>query len=58
MTREGKTRINIYLPNTLYSNVLNSEYNITEAIIKGLEKLLEPDTEGFRNSEVKSIKTF
>jgi hypothetical protein len=47
MTREGKTRINVYLPNDLYSNVLKSEYNITEAIIKGLEKLLEHPREDF-----------
>lgn len=44
--REGQKRINVYLPESLYSSVLNSEYkDITTAVIKGLEKLLEPPRE-------------
>lgn len=46
--REGQKRINVYLPDNLYSSVLNSEYkDITTAVIKGLEKLLEPPREDF-----------
>jgi len=40
--REGQKRVNVYIPDDLYSLVLNSEYNMTEAIITGLTKLLEP----------------
>jgi hypothetical protein len=39
--REGQKRVNVYLPEDLYSCVLNSEYNLTEAIVKGLTNLLE-----------------
>lgn len=50
--REGQKRINIYLPEDLYSRVLNSEYNLTEAIIKGLTDLLETPGEDFeRNTD-------
>jgi acetolactate synthase regulatory subunit len=44
--REGKKRVNVYIPDDLYSLVLNSEYTMTEAIITGLTKLLEPVREG------------
>ena len=44
--REGQKRVNVYIPDDLYSLVLNSEYNMTEAIITGLTKLLEPVREG------------
>jgi tRNA U34 5-carboxymethylaminomethyl modifying GTPase MnmE/TrmE len=47
--REGQKRINIYIPEDLYSLVLNSEYNMTEAIIKGLTDLLEAPKEDFDN---------
>ncbi|MDP4226879.1 MAG: hypothetical protein Q8910_10920 [Bacteroidota bacterium] len=47
--REGQRRINVYIPDDLYSRVLNSEYNLTEAIIKGLTDLLEPDREGIED---------
>ena len=40
--REGQKRVNVYISDDLYSLVLNSEYNMTEAIITGLTKLLEP----------------
>ena len=43
--REGQKRINVYIPDNLYSTVLNSEYNLTEAVILGLEKLLEAPRE-------------
>ena len=43
--REGQKRVNVYIPDDLYSRILNSEYNITEAIITGLTKLLEPAIE-------------
>jgi len=44
--REGQKRVNVYIPDDLYSLVLNSEYTMTEAIITGLTKLLEPVREG------------
>jgi hypothetical protein len=45
--REGQKRVNVYIPDDLYSRVLNSEYNMTEAILAGLTKLLEPIREDF-----------
>jgi len=50
--REGQKRVNVYIPDDLYSRVLNSEYNITEAIIIGLTKLLEPVIEDFDSRTV------
>jgi predicted RNase H-like nuclease (RuvC/YqgF family) len=47
--REGQKRINVYIPEDLYSRVLNSEYNLTEAIIKGLTNLLEIPGEDFES---------
>jgi hypothetical protein len=48
--REGQKRINVYLPENLYSRVLKSEYNLTEAIVKGLTDLLEASEEGFEKT--------
>ena len=45
--REGQKRVNVYIPDDLYSRVLNSEYNMTEAKLAGLNKLLEPVKEDF-----------
>lgn len=53
--REGQKRVNVYIPDDLYSRVLTSEYNMTEAVIAGLRKLLEPDTEALENKEDKNI---
>ena len=54
--REGQKRVNVYIPDDLYSRVLNSEYNITEAIIAGLTKLLEPVREDFDSKTDMSTK--
>jgi predicted RNase H-like nuclease (RuvC/YqgF family) len=53
--REGQKRVNVYIPDDLYSHVLTSEYNMTEAVIAGLRKLLEPDTEVLENKEDRNI---
>jgi predicted RNase H-like nuclease (RuvC/YqgF family) len=53
--REGQKRVNVYIPDDLYSRVLTSEYNMTEAVIAGLRKLLEPDTEALENKEDRNI---
>jgi hypothetical protein len=56
MTREGQKRINVYIPESLYSLVLNNEYNMTDAVIKGLEKLLEDTGEEKRYTEVEKYQ--
>jgi hypothetical protein len=53
--REGQKRVNVYIPDDLYSRVLTSEYNMTDAIIAGLKKLLEPDIEASENKEDSNI---
>ena len=53
--REGQKRVNVYIPDDLYSRVLNSEYNMTEAIIAGLNKFFETDRKDF-DSEVYTSK--
>jgi predicted RNase H-like nuclease (RuvC/YqgF family) len=53
--REGQKRVNVYIPDDLYSRVLTSEYNMTEAVIAGLRKLLDPDTEALENKEDRNI---
>lgn len=47
--REGQKRINVYIPDNLYSHVLTKYDNITEAVINGLEKLLETHREDFES---------
>jgi alanyl-tRNA synthetase len=40
---EKKQRINVSIPVELYSKISDSEYGLTEAIIKGLELILSPE---------------
>lgn len=39
---KGKQRISCYISNELYTQLVQSECNITEAVIKGLEYVLKP----------------
>ena len=47
---ENKKRINVAIPIELYSKVTESEFGLTEGIIKGLELLLDPKEEN--NNEI------
>jgi chromosome segregation ATPase len=42
---KGKQRINCYISDELYTRLVQSECNITEAVIKGLEYVLKPAEE-------------
>lgn len=42
---EKKQRINVSIPEELYSKVNKSKYGLTEAVVKGLELILSPDIE-------------
>ncbi len=42
---KGKQRISCYISNELYSQLVQSKCNITEAVIKGLEYVLKPAAE-------------
>src|SRR5665647_1359667 len=47
---ENKKRINVAIPIELYSKITESEFGLTEGIIKGLELLLDPKEEN--NNEI------
>jgi hypothetical protein len=42
---KGKQRISAYIPDELYTRLVQSECNITDVIIKGIELVLEPEGE-------------
>lgn len=42
---EKKQRINVSIPVELYSKITDSEYGLTEAVVKGLELILSPEIE-------------
>lgn len=42
---KGKQRINCYIPEELYTRLVQSGRNITETVISGIESQLEPEIE-------------
>jgi len=53
---DEKKRIHAEVPMSLYKDIEAAGYKITEAIIKGFEKLLEGDGEGEEESDCEQIK--
>jgi methyl-accepting chemotaxis protein len=53
---EDKKRINVYISNDLYVRVAHSDYTLTDAVIKGIEKLLEPPSEEIRIETIETIE--
>ena len=52
---EVKKRINVYIPGELYVKVAQSDYTLTDAVVKGLEILLEPPRDEFKEGQKETI---
>ncbi len=53
--REKKTRISCYIPDELYTKMVNTERNITEIVIHGIERELETTGEEKESSPIECI---
>jgi len=54
--REGKKKIEAYIPDELHEKLLKSNYKITDAVIKGLETVLNGTEEhSLKNDEIKHL---
>jgi len=54
--REGKKKIEAYIPDELHEKLLKSNYKITDAVIKGLETVLNGTEEhSLKDEEIKHL---